>query len=154
MKPLEPIPCKGAQGLWRIPTPVVVEIQRQLATMTSQHSKPRMQCAKCPWKVDTDPYEIPNGYDVVKHRALSRTIAEPGSLKGLFDAQYMMACHETGKGAQLPCVGWLHHQLGVGNNLGLRLAVMSGRINGNIQIVGEQHACLEDTLPRPRRRKR
>ena len=30
----------------------------------------RLQCAKCPWKVSTDPHDIPNGYDEGKHRDL------------------------------------------------------------------------------------
>lgn len=38
------------------------------------------QCAKCPWRVDVDPHDIPNGYCEVKHRALESTIARPGEL--------------------------------------------------------------------------
>ena len=44
----------------------------------SKEQTPRKQCAKCPWKVSTDPYEIPDGYDVKKHRDLEGTIANPG----------------------------------------------------------------------------
>jgi hypothetical protein len=58
-----------------------------------------------------------------------------------------MACHETKAGKELPCVGWLVHQLGPGNNIGLRLAAMSGRIDANVKTVGPQHECFEDTLP-------
>lgn len=58
-----------------------------------------------------------------------------------------MACHETKVGGELPCVGWLVHQLGPGNNLGLRLAVISGRVDGNVKTVGPQHETFEDTLP-------
>jgi hypothetical protein len=106
--------------------------------------RPRKQCKKCPWKVDTDPYEIPNGYCPTKHAALRNTIAEPGSLRG---GASMMACHETPQGKELPCVGWLVNQLGPGNNIGLRLAVRSGRIDANVETVGEQHERFEDTLP-------
>lgn len=108
--------------------------------------KPRRQCAKCPWKTSTDPCDIPNGYDEGKHRALSSTIAEPGALRpdGL-----RMACHETPQGKELPCVGWLVNQLGPGNNIGLRFAVATGRIDGNVRTVGPQHERFEDTLPRP-----
>ncbi len=59
----------------------------------------------------------------------------------------IMACHETPPGKELPCVGWLANQLGPGNNLALRLAVMTGRVDGNVQTVGEQHERFEDTLP-------
>lgn len=32
------------------------------------------QCAKCPWKCSTNPYDIPN-YDIEQHKALESTIA-------------------------------------------------------------------------------
>lgn len=103
----------------------------------------RCQCSKCPWKVSTNPHEIPRGYSVAKHRALSGTIAEPGSITALGGPLRIMACHET---HELPCVGWLAHQLGPGNNIPLRLAAMDGRF-GEFELVGEQHERFEDTLP-------
>ena len=103
----------------------------------------RKQCAKCPWKVSTDPRAIPNGYSVDKHRALACTIAEPAALRS--GPLRLMACHET---ANAPCVGWLHNQLGPGNNIALRLAVMTGRVSGDCETEGPQHECFEDTLPR------
>lgn len=57
-----------------------------------------------------------------------------------------MACHETGKGGELPCVGWLVQQLGVGNNIALRLLVAVGQIDGNVKTIGPQHERLEDTF--------
>lgn len=106
---------------------------------------PRKQCAKCPWKVTTDPNDIPNGYCAVKHANLKGTIAEPGALpKGPL---HVFACHESSVGRELPCVGWLENQLGPGNNIHLRLAVALGRIDANVETVGEQHESLEDTLP-------
>lgn len=116
---------------------------------------PRKQCAKCPWKVTTDPFDIPNEYCVKKHEALKDTIATPGEFR-LGRPTPMMACHETKRGKELPCVGWLVNQLGEGNNLGLRLAVLTGRVDANVETVGEQHATLEDTIPRrkPRRKAR
>lgn len=108
-------------------------------------SKPRKQCAKCPWRVDTDPNEIPNGYCERKHAALSKTIADPGRFTA--GPLRLMACHETPVGRELPCVGWLAHQLGPGNNLGLRFAASRGHIDTNFELVGEQHERFEDTLP-------
>jgi hypothetical protein len=108
--------------------------------------KPRKQCAKCPWKTSTDPHDIPNGYNEGKHCALSSTIAVPGVLRpdrGL----RVMACHETAHGKELPCVGWLVHQLGPGNNLALRLRVIRGLLDADVVTVGPQHKCFEDTLP-------
>lgn len=102
----------------------------------------RRQCSKCPWKVGTDPNDIPNGYDAEKHRALKSTVGHT-----LGTPLRIMACHETQVGKELPCVGWLENQLGPGNNIALRMQVVSGRIDANVETVGEQHACLEDTFP-------
>lgn len=52
----------------------------------------RRQCTKCPWKISTDPHDIPNEYSEEAHARLNRTIAEPGAL---------------------PCgnfVGWVQHR--------------------------------------------
>jgi hypothetical protein len=115
---------------------------------------PRRQCAKCPWKRGVDPNDIPGGYSRDLHAALKSTIAEPGGAASLLGGAKKMACHETGIGSELPCVGWLAHQVGPGNNLGLRLAVVTGRIDGNVETVGPQHARFEDTLPKVRRGRR
>lgn len=110
--------------------------------------RPRRQCAKCPWKVGTDPYEIPNNYDVEKHRALEGTIAEPGDCSTLGSGTMrMMACHESTNDQPIVCVGWLHHQLGPGNNIALRMRAAFGDLDTNYEIVGEQHERFEDTLP-------
>lgn len=106
----------------------------------------RKQCAKCPWKATVDPMTIPNGYSRDKHAALKRTIAADLSRRPT-DA---MACHETPVGAERHCIGWLHHQLWVGNNLALRIAVISGRVNGDYALDGSQHATFEATLPEAR----
>ena len=112
----------------------------------SDACKVRRQCAKCPWKTSTNPRDIPNGYSEKRHRALSRTIADPGSLRG--SGGQAMACHEFAKGAEQPCVGWLNHQLGPGNNIALRLQALSGRVP-KFEVVGPQHARFEATLPAP-----
>lgn len=102
------------------------------------------QCAKCPWKVTTDPHDIPNGYSEELHRGLACTIAEPGSLRPTKSA---MSCHEHPASDEAHCVGWLMHQLGPGNNLGLRLQMLSCENIGLVHLDGEQHATFEDTLP-------
>src|SRR5688572_29099683 len=103
----------------------------------------RKQCKKCPWRKDVDPNDIPNGYSRDKHAALEDTIAMPGAFRMGGKA---MACHESPVGAEKACVGWLVQQLGPGNNIGLRLAVVSGQIDGDVETVGEQHKHFEDTL--------
>jgi hypothetical protein len=101
------------------------------------------QCAKCPWKVSTDPNEIPNGYSTQQHRGLACTIAMPGDVRG---SRSMMACHESAPEREYPCVGWLVHQLGPGNNIALRLQGMDGRFR-RLEVDGPQHERFEDTLP-------
>jgi hypothetical protein len=102
------------------------------------------QCEKCPWRTDVDPRDIPNGYSEDLHRSLERTIAEPGSFLG---NAHVMACHEHAAGNEAHCVGWLVHQLGVGNNIALRLKMMTCENAGAIRTHGEQHSRFEDTLP-------
>ena len=111
----------------------------------------RQQCAKCLWKVSTNPHDIPNGYCVKKHQALRNTIAEPGSLRAFGGEMRMMACHESKPGAEIPCVGWLAHQLGPGNNIALRLYMIKKPELARFRLVGSQHQRFEDTLPKRRR---
>lgn len=106
--------------------------------------KRTVQCAKCPWRTDVDPYDIPNGYDPEKHCALSDTIAAEGDLSGLGREMKVMACHET---QDAHCVGWLVHQAGVGNNIPLRLSLLSCDNWKKIRTIGEQHQSFDDTLP-------
>jgi len=106
----------------------------------------RTQCKKCPWRKGVDPHDIPDGYDVEKHKALRSTIAEPGDLSTLLTPLRVMACHDSPTGQEKPCVGWLHNQL-QGSNLGLRNAVRVGRISSEYELRGEQHATFDDTLP-------
>lgn len=113
--------------------------------------KPRKQCVKCPWKVGTDPREIPNGYSEALHRRLLVTIAKPCDLTAVHvpvSVRKVMSCHESKVGKEVACVGWLANQLGVGNNLELRVAVMRGEVDANVEVVGPQHATFEDTFPR------
>lgn len=104
------------------------------------------QCAKCPWRKTTNPREIPDGYSEEKHRRLEATIARPGDLS-LLDGRDLtaMACHEHG---DTHCIGWLVQQAGRGNNLALRIALMSCENGGQVETVGPQHQTFEDTLPR------
>ncbi len=104
------------------------------------------QCAKCPWRKDVDPHDIPNGYCEKKHAKLADTIAKPGDLSALLPGSTLriMACHET---HDAHCVGWLVHQLGRGNNIGLRIAMLGCENARHIKTIGPQHERFEDTLP-------
>lgn len=107
----------------------------------------KVQCGSCPWKVTTVPErDIPNGYSRERHEALSRTIAEPGAIRPGHQFARMMACHHSNAGSERVCVGWAINQMGVGNNLGLRIqALRDERLQG-LQTEGEQHERFEDTL--------
>lgn len=103
------------------------------------------QCAKCPWKVSTNPHDIPDGYCELKHKNLKKTIAKEGEIN--LGAMNVMACHHSDGNDQMYCVGWLNHQLGVGNNIGLRIKMMSCENIRDIKTYGEQHETFENTLP-------
>lgn len=102
------------------------------------------QCKSCPWRVDCDPLaDIPNGYSVELHERLRGTIADPAMYQ---QQERMMACHYSKPGEEFACAGWLHNQLGSGNNIAVRLAVLAGRLPAPT-IDGEQHPDFDSTLP-------
>jgi hypothetical protein len=109
------------------------------------------QCKACPWKTSTVPErDIPGGYCESLHADLRKTIAEPGRFSFGSGQRTVMACHESSPGREQVCTGWLMHQLGPGNNLGLRLQMMRPEIAERIKLVrldGPQHERFEDTLP-------
>lgn len=107
------------------------------------------QCAKCPWRKDVDPNDIPDGYSQVKHCALKSTIATD-PLESLRHNK-AMACHESSPDEEMHCIGWLMNQLGPGNNIAMRIRMMSCGNADKIKLVGEQHDHFEDTLPGPAR---
>ena len=103
------------------------------------------QCAKCPWRKDVNPRDIPDGYSEEKHRGLSTTIADPGSIVSLGKPILAMACHET---ADSHCLGWLANQAGPGNNIPLRMSLADCDNVGKVRLVGDQWDTFEETLPR------
>lgn len=111
--------------------------------MTEWKLKRTKQCAKCPWRKDVDPHDIPNGYSEEKHCALESTIARD-SVASIFEPLRAMACHES---HDAHCVGWLVNQIGPGNNIGLRIRMISCSNFRDVQLVGEQHKTFEETLP-------
>lgn len=107
------------------------------------------QCEKCPWKVSTDPREIPRGYSEVLHRSLSCTIANP-DISNMGESLHVMACHEHESAERVHCVGWFMNQLGPGNNFRLRLRSRDCTNLHAVRLDGPQHERFEDTLPAQR----
>ena len=104
-----------------------------------------MQCKSCPWRVDCEPdKDIPNGYCIELHESLRKTIRS--GLDSLTPG-VTMACHYSKPGEEFACAGWIHNQLGVGNNIGVRLAVANGRLPVP-EVIGDQHEHFDDTLPK------
>lgn len=107
----------------------------------------QVQCKSCPWRVDCEPLrDIPNGYSVALHADLRGTIAEPGAVC-LTGTKRIMACHYSKIGEEIPCAGWLHQQMGEGNNIWLRIEMMRGRMPLP-KVFGRQHRTFDRTLPR------
>lgn len=104
------------------------------------------QCNKCPWKVSTNPHEIPDGYCEIKHKNLKSTIADPSVIN--FGTMNVMACHHSSGNDEMYCVGWLNHQLGVGNNIGLRIRMLKCENLKDLKVYGPQHQTFEETLPK------
>jgi len=113
--------------------------------MESWKLKRTQQCKKCPWLTSVNPHEIPNGYCETKHSNLKKTIASGDAIEQLKSNKLnVMACHETD---DAHCIGWLSNQLNEGNNIALRIKVLSCDNIDKMKIIGEQHQAFEDTLP-------
>lgn len=104
------------------------------------------QCRSCPWRVDCEPTrDIPN-YDCALAHRLGQTTIRSG-LESISSTLHIMACHYSKPGEEFACAGWLHNQIGPGNNLGVRLRVATGQLPVP-EVDGEQHDRYEDTLRR------
>lgn len=109
------------------------------------------QCPKCPWKKDVNPFDIPGGYSLEKHKALKTTIAPqkstPEDYLDIHSRPFVIInCHEHDLSDQVPCVGWVYNQIN-NNNLQLRLALINEPKVNQLEVVGEQHDIFEDTIP-------
>jgi hypothetical protein len=99
------------------------------------------QCATCPWRVGIKPSRDVPDFDPGIYDRMRSSLRE-GVASMAEKKRIVMECHNGKRGANRPCAGWLHHQLGVGNNLGVRLAVITERMP-TPKVFGEQHEDLE-----------
>lgn len=111
-----------------------------------------VQCKSCPWRVDCVPDKDIPRYKEALHHSLAKTI-QSGLESMSCSTRHIMACHYSKPGEEIHCAGWLHNQLGPGNNIGVRLSVMSGSMPVPV-VDGKQHERFEDTLPKKKRKAR
>lgn len=102
------------------------------------------QCSTCPWKQGASTDEIP-AYDPEQHEKLWNTIAEPGLIT-TDDQIPTMACHHSQQGEERMCIGWLMNQVNQGNNIALRLMMLSCDNRKEIQLDGPQRSSFEETF--------
>ena len=111
--------------------------------------KKTKQCVNCPWRVESQPQNIPNGYTIDNHLDLSCTIANSENpINDYLDhlqsgVLHVMVCHQT---VDAYCIGWLMNQLGNGNNIALRINTINIKNIYDVKLIGEQHKTFEDTV--------
>jgi len=106
----------------------------------------RQQCKTCPWRKGSKCANIPK-YDLDLHQDLVETIAdEGGNLSKLGQPVAIMGCHYSSDKKQIPCVGWLHNQIGDGNNIPLRIWFSDNYPNDSIKVDGEQKQNFQQTF--------
>lgn len=104
--------------------------------------KNNIQCKHCPWKVSADLTKIPN-YNRQQHLDLEPCIAKDCTD---FTNRPVMSCHNSKECCPEPCIGYLVNQLGIGNNIPLRLKVRNWDGIESIKTVGKQLETFEETL--------
>ena len=105
------------------------------------------QCETCPWRVDSKVINIPN-YCPELHQDLQQTITDDkDTIEQLYDDTLrIMLCHWSKENNPSYCVGWLHNQLGTGNNIQLRIKFMTCENGDELEVIGEQVKSFKDTF--------
>lgn len=81
-------------------------------------------CSNCPWRRDSPAGEFPPE----RYEALAATAGRRGAEAGL--TAPIFACHKSPEGHARACAGWLA-QVGT-DHLGIRLAIVTGRLPGEV----------------------
>lgn len=106
------------------------------------------QCETCPWKQGHDLSQIPN-YDPEQHLNLKRTIApsdDPAAQLADEGVMRVMACHHSAIGERRMCIGWLWHQITIGNNIPMRVRMSFCTNAEKLETFGPQVESFEETL--------
>jgi hypothetical protein len=100
------------------------------------------QCQTCPWRMDSTTADIPN-YEENLHIGLDPTISNGSLNLGSIKA---MACHYFKDGQEDYCIGWLWNQIGIGNNIGLRMKMRFCENFKEVEVIGEQVETFAETF--------
>ena len=103
----------------------------------------KKQCPNCPWKVSTT--AIPGGSCPNKDEKLDGFRQSGQSFGGSLQ---MMQCHDTQDDEPKACTGWVIHELGPGNNMGLRLKALAGGFE-DLETVGPQRRSIHGVVYEP-----
>lgn len=103
------------------------------------------QCAGCPWRKAIDPNTIPCGFQPETWAKVAAAQPPPGQVPTT-STRVNMQCHDSPDHKPQHCIGWLENQLTVGNNVGVRLAMMGCQNITDIQTEGEQRQSFTEIL--------
>lgn len=101
------------------------------------------QCNSCPWRKDARLDDIPH-YDRGMHERLGNTCMVSG-LESLQDHSWM-ACHNSTATKKYPCLGWLMHALGPGNDISVRLTARDISNIKDVRLIGRECTSFVETL--------
>lgn len=105
--------------------------------MSDELSYKKRPCNECPFRVD-----VPIGrFPTQRFEELRRTAGRPGQEAPLTASVF--ACHKTEEGKEAACAGWL--AVCGGYHLGIRFAVIEGRLPGSVLSPGEDWPELYPT---------
>lgn len=78
---------------------------------------------------------------------MENTIAKmDGQIPIVMKELRVMACHESPMENEQSCIGWLHNQMGAGNNILLGMKMRNCTNFQDIKLRGDQHQTFEDAL--------
>lgn len=100
------------------------------------------QCGNCPWKKSTklEDIDCKEGFDMDYYESVRDDYVACHD----FDRSHKnMGCHKFPNDSQ-PCIGWLLHEAGPGNNIGIRLMLSCVDNANELETFGPQHKSIKD----------
>lgn len=96
----------------------------------------RQPCRTCPWRLDQHAQDIPGFKLELAEQLVNTTSDQLGAP--------MFACHQSNEGEEVVCAGWLSRY--GWNSIGVRLAMMNGRIKPEQLQPDDDWPELHDTF--------